>query len=69
MPNFNITGDVGVPVTFRVYGYGGTSANAGNWRVDDLSLSAAAVPEPSTYAMVGLGAALLVGIQRFRRRD
>lgn len=27
------------------------------------------VPEPSSYAMMGLGAALLVGIQRFRRKS
>ena len=33
------------------------------------SLSITAVPEPSTYAMMGLGAALLVGFQRFRRKS
>jgi hypothetical protein len=26
------------------------------------------VPEPSTWAMMGLGAAMLVGAMRFRRR-
>ena len=31
-------------------------------------IAAAGSPEPSTYAMIGLGAALLVCIQQFRRR-
>ena len=33
------------------------------------SITVTAVPEPSTYAMIGLGAALLVGMQRFRRKS
>lgn len=32
------------------------------------SITVTVVPEPSTYAMMGLGAALLVGVQRFRRK-
>ena len=68
LPNFTVSGDPGVPVTFRIYGYGGTAAEEGNWRVDDINLTAVAVPEPSTYAMIGLGATLLVLIQRFRRQ-
>ena len=36
---FSIFGTTGGALTFRVYGSGGTSASAGNWRIDDLSLS------------------------------
>ncbi|HEX3816694.1 MAG TPA: PEP-CTERM sorting domain-containing protein, partial [Chthoniobacterales bacterium] len=35
----------------------------GNWLV-----RANAVPEPSTWAMVGLGGALLLGLMRYRAR-
>jgi hypothetical protein len=52
LPGFNITGDTGVPVTFRIYGSGGTSASAGNWRVDDITLTATAIPEPGTYMLL-----------------
>ena len=43
-----------------------------NNNVTDFTAMAASpmpVPEPSSYAMMGLGAALLVGIQRFRRKS
>ena len=70
-------------VEFRFWAYGTTAVNsanpstsAGTVRItniagNDLVLngSTALVPEPSTYAMMGLGAALLVGIQRFRRKS
>jgi hypothetical protein len=40
--------------------------NSGNWRLDNVDITGlAAVPEPSTVAMVGLG---LVGMLAFRRR-
>lgn len=35
----------GEPVAFRIYGYNGTDKKAGNWRIDDLALSAVAVPQ------------------------
>ncbi|MEI7903064.1 MAG: hypothetical protein WCK89_22730 [bacterium] len=43
----------GEPVTFRIYGYNGTS-KALNWRIDDLSLEvAAAVPKtPNGFMML-----------------
>jgi hypothetical protein len=47
--------DDGSTLSFRIYGSGGTgsaAANTANWRIDDLALS---VPEPSTFALVGLG--------------
>ena len=67
---FTATGAIDEAVTFRLYGSGGSST-ASNWRIDDLNFtaSAALVPEPSTYAMIGLGATLLVGMQRFRRKN
>lgn len=47
-----------------------TSATLGGL-LDNIVVNAdvAPIPEPSTYAMIGLGAALLVGIQRFRRKS
>jgi hypothetical protein len=45
--------------------------SSGNWRFDNVSISGQAVPEPSTYGTVALGAALLMfgsrRIRRFRR--
>ena len=55
------------PVTFRIYG---TDGNGGigtrNWQIDDVTFSIVAVPEPSTYATLGLGLACLGA--RFLRR-
>ena len=59
------------PIEFRlVLRDNSTSATLGGL-LDNIVVNAdvAAVPEPSTYAMIGLGAALLVGMQRFRRKS
>jgi len=41
--------------------------NSGNWRFDNVSISAQSVPEPSTYAIVAAGAFILIaGSKRFR---
>jgi len=53
--------------------FSGASSTAGTIHLDDFSLignvTLSAVPEPSTYALIGGVAALgLVGIQRFRSR-
>jgi hypothetical protein len=50
----SITGTALNPLTLRIYGSGGSSASAGNWRIDDLSVTLAvgAIPEPSTYAAI-----------------
>jgi len=51
----------------------GTALNnsSGNWRFDNVSISASPVPEPSTYGSIALGAALLMfgsrRVRRFRR--
>ena len=37
--------------------------------IDNFSVAFTLVPEPSTYAMIGLGGLLLVGMQRFRRKS
>ena len=70
--SFSIIGAVDQAITFRIYGSGGTST-AANFRVDDVNLSVtatgAAVPEPTTFAIVLAGTGLLVGIQRFRRKS
>jgi hypothetical protein len=60
LSSFTVTGAAGSAVTFRLYGSGGTGIGTGNWRVDDLSLAATAVPEPSTYAAL-FGAVVLAG--------
>ncbi|MCE0523717.1 MAG: PEP-CTERM sorting domain-containing protein [Methylacidiphilales bacterium] len=41
--------------------------NSGNWRFADVVFSGTAVPEPSTYALLLGGFALLVAMSRFRR--
>ena len=58
----NVTG----PVEFRIYVYDGTTNAERGALLDNVVVTA--VPEPSTYAMMGLGAALLVGVRRFRRK-
>lgn len=65
----SITGTSASPLSVRLYGYGGTSASAGNWRIDDLNvtLTVSAVPEPSTYAAIA-GAVALAGVMMWRRR-
>lgn len=67
----NINGTSSDPLTIRIYGYGGTSASAGNWRLDDVSMtvSMSAVPEPSTYAAISGAAALLGALWHRRRRQ
>lgn len=58
--------------TFRLYGFNGTGSptnNGINTRFDDitLSVSASAIPEPSTYAAI-FGGAALAGAAVVRRR-
>lgn len=62
--------DVTTATEFRFYFYNpdGAAISTG-LRIDKVQLQADVVPEPSTYAMIGLGAALLVGVQRFRRKN
>jgi hypothetical protein len=70
-PLTHVTGSAANPLTLRIYGYGGSSASAGNWRFDDLSVSVSmsAVPEPSTYAALAGACALLgAGWHRHWRR-
>jgi len=46
---------VGVPVTFRIYGYNGSgsaSANTANWRIDDLTVWVAAAAPGTTSSPV-----------------
>ena len=61
----SLTGAVDQAVTLRIYFYGsdGTS-RSGNTRIDDLTLS---IPEPSTYALLGLGVFGLLWHTRRRR--
>ncbi len=42
--SFSLFGAANGPLTFRIYGSGGTSATAGNWRIDDLSLAVMSGP-------------------------
>lgn len=68
---FTVTGAADTALTLRLFGSGGTgSVVAANWRIDDVSLSAAAitaVPEPSSYATI-LGVVALTGVMIRRRR-
>ena len=62
--------NITTPTEFRIYVYNpdGNAVSTG-LRLDKFQLQADVIPEPSTYAMIGLGAALLVGMQRFRRKS
>ena len=47
----SVTGTDGIPVTFRIYGYGGAGsagANTANWRIDDVKLTIATLATPVT---------------------
>ncbi|MBV9008127.1 MAG: PEP-CTERM sorting domain-containing protein [Verrucomicrobia bacterium] len=56
-------------VTFRIYIYDNSNTTTQQDLLDDVIVngSLALVPEPSTYAMMGLGIGLLAAAQRFRR--
>jgi len=61
------TSGLDTPITFRVYGTDGGNGNAVNWRLDDfrVAVNVAPVPEASTWAMLFLGAGVLVAIRKF----
>jgi PEP-CTERM motif len=63
--SFSYVGDGSGDVVFRL-GTINPGADRFGGAVDNFTVSTAAVPEPSTYAMFGLGLALLVGMQRRR---
>jgi hypothetical protein len=71
LSSFSVTGAADTPLTLRLFGSGGVgSVVAANWRIDDVSLSVAAItaiPEPSTVAPI-LGVVALTGVMIRRRR-
>lgn len=56
------------PIEFRLAIRDDNSAGTRGLLIDNVVLAANVIPEPSTYAMMGLGLVLLVGVQRFRRK-
>lgn len=66
--DLSITSAQDTPLIFRIYGTGGTTSPTANWRIDDLSLSVSAVPEPSAFAVLGGLATLGFAATRRRRR-
>jgi hypothetical protein len=46
---------------------GSTTSSAGNNRIDNLTISATVIPEPGTWALIGLGSAVV--LWRMRRRN
>jgi hypothetical protein len=68
IPSFAFSATIDTPVTFRIYGTDGTGGTSfPTWRIDDVTLSVVAVPEPSTYASLFVGVVLL-GARALRRR-
>lgn len=61
--NSSITGSLGSALSGTLGGYSGTLAISGN----DLILNVAAIPEPSTYALLGGGLALLAFLRRRKK--
>jgi hypothetical protein len=59
-----------LPITFRIYVFDSNNSGGKGDLLDNVILNGdlLAVPEPSTYAMMGLGAGLLGAAQRFRRK-
>lgn len=58
----SVTGTEGTPVTLRIYGYGGTGAvSAINFRMDDLSITAAAIAAGAVITMDPVNQATCTG--------
>ena len=60
----------GAAVTFRLFGYSGTgSPGSGtqNGRFDDITMTVEAIPEPQTWALIGIGSAFMLWNLRRRR--
>jgi hypothetical protein len=56
-----------IPISPRIQPISPVSAGGANGSVT-VPETIVAVPEPTTLAMMALGAGLLVGVQRFRRK-
>jgi exo-beta-1,3-glucanase (GH17 family) len=52
-------------VTFRIYGFDNSDSNDQIPRVDNIQVTGSAVPEPSTYVLLGVA---MLGLVAFRRR-
>jgi hypothetical protein len=67
-PAFSIAAAPSTPITIRIYGYNGAGsalANTANWRIDDLTLTGAAIPEPATLSFLAMGGVgVLVRLRR-----
>lgn len=56
------------PLTLRLYGSGGSSVTAGNWRLDDLQLDVVVVPEPAAGVLGMLAVAgVMIRVRRSGR--
>lgn len=67
LSGFTVSGLLNGAVTFRLYAAPAGTAGTPNWRIDDVTMTASAIPEPSTYAVAGGVVALLAAALRRRR--
>jgi hypothetical protein len=68
--NFSFTSTAALPITSVTFTTPNAATNGWNFLVDSIQITtSAAVPEPSSALLVGLGAALFLGCRRYRGRS